>query len=111
VETSGASSTSVVCVVDGNADSTSATFISSQRTHIHTRSWRIVVCFGGLLHLRAHSKLIEDPLTAGSIAVAIARNPRLDVIIVDLSIQHSLDARLVPHLRICTLLSRFDKLG
>jgi hypothetical protein len=62
-------------------------------------------------YLRAHSELIEDSLAAGCIAVAITRNSRLDIVIVDLSIQHSLDARFVPHLGICTLLSRFDELG
>jgi hypothetical protein len=111
VETGGSSSTGVVCVVNRNAGPCQLCASQTHNGNQRCLAQCIVFELSAVADLRAHSELVEDPLAACCIAVAVARNSGLDIIIVDLSIQHSLDAGLIPHLRICTLLSRFDELG
>lgn len=59
----------------------------------------------------SHAKLVEDSLTAGTIAVAIACHPHVHVIVVDMSIQHGLDASLVPKFGVIDFASRLEEFG
>jgi hypothetical protein len=58
-----------------------------------------------------HAKLIENPLAARSVTVTETSNSRLNIIVIDLCIQHCFYARLVTHLRICARLSGLDEFG
>jgi hypothetical protein len=55
--------------------------------------------------------LIKDSLAAGGIAVTIASNALVDIIVIDLGIEHSLHTSFEPQLSVINLASRLDKLG
>jgi hypothetical protein len=61
--------------------------------------------------LRAHAKLIENPLPTCGIPIAVASYSCLHVVIVDLCIQHSFYSCFVPHFGVSTLLARLDEFG
>ena len=58
-----------------------------------------------------HAKLIEDSLAACAVAVAVACDALVDVVVVDLGIEHSLDTSFKPELGVVDLSSRLDELG
>jgi hypothetical protein len=58
-----------------------------------------------------HAELIEYSLAAGGIAVAVASYTLVYVVVVDLRIQHGLDARLKTELGVINFSARFDELG
>lgn len=58
-----------------------------------------------------HAELIEYSLAAGGIAVAVASYALVYIIVVDLRIQHGLDARLKTELGVIDFSARFNELG
>lgn len=58
-----------------------------------------------------HAKLVEDALTAGAVTVAVASNTLLDIVVVDVSIQHGLDTSLETELIVVDLATGLDELG
>lgn len=60
---------------------------------------------------RAHAKLVENALAAGRVAVAIACNTGLHIIVVDFGIEHGLDASFISKLGVLPLPSGLDELG
>ncbi len=58
-----------------------------------------------------HAKLIENSLAAGGIPVAVASYTLVYVVVVDLRVQHGLDARLKTELGVIDFSARFDELG
>jgi hypothetical protein len=58
-----------------------------------------------------HAELIKDSLTAGGIAVTIASNALVDIIVIDLGIEHSLHTSFKSQLSVINLASRLDELG
>lgn len=56
-------------------------------------------------------KLVEDALPARAVAVAVARDALLDVVVRDVRVQQRLDARLEPELRVVDLAAGLDELG
>jgi len=58
-----------------------------------------------------HAELVEDSLTAGRIAVAVACDALVDIVVVDLSIQHGLDTSFETELSVVDLASGLNKLG
>jgi hypothetical protein len=56
-----------------------------------------------------HAKLIEDSLAAGGIAVAVAGNSLVDVVIVDLGIEHRFHAGFESELGVVNFAAGFDK--
>jgi len=58
-----------------------------------------------------HAKLVEDSLTTGGVAVAVACNSLIDIVVVDLGIEHSLDTSFESKLGIINLSSGLDELG
>lgn len=55
--------------------------------------------------------MVEYPLPACCVTIAVTRDARLNVVIRDLSIKHGLDASFISHLRIHALFSGLDELG
>lgn len=45
-----------------------------------------------------HPKLVEDPLAAGAVAVAVAGHALIDVVVIDMCIKKGFDAGLVAEL-------------
>ena len=39
-----------------------------------------------------HAELVEDPLTAGRVAVAVAGDALIDIVVIDLGVQEGFDA-------------------
>jgi hypothetical protein len=58
-----------------------------------------------------HAELIKDSLAAGGIAVTIAGNALVDIIVTDLGIEHSLHTSFKSQLSVINLSSRLDELG
>jgi hypothetical protein len=58
-----------------------------------------------------HAELIEYSLPTSGIAVAVAGYTLVYVVVVDLRIQHGLDARLKTKLGVIDFSARFDELG
>jgi hypothetical protein len=58
-----------------------------------------------------HAELIKDSLAAGGIAVTIASNALVDIIVIDLGIEHSLHTSFEPQLSVINLASRLDEFG
>lgn len=58
-----------------------------------------------------HAELVEDALAAGAIAVAVARNALVDIVIVDLGVEESFDAGFEAEFCIVDLTSGFDEFG
>ena len=58
-----------------------------------------------------HSKLVEDSLAAGGVAIAIACNALIDIVVVDLGIEHSFDTSFESELSVVNLSSWLDELG
>lgn len=59
----------------------------------------------------SHSKLVEDALAASAVAVAVACNTLLNIVVVDMSIKHSLNTSLESKLGIVHLATGLDELG
>jgi hypothetical protein len=57
-----------------------------------------------------HPELIKDTLAAGGVAIAVAGDAGLHVVVCDLGIEHRLDTRFVPELRILACSTRLDEL-
>ena len=79
--------------------------------HIQTsRASRAVVVYvvdGDL----GHAELVEHTLAAGGVAIAVAGDTLINVVVVDLSIQHSLDTGLETELSVVDLAAGLDELG
>ena len=58
-----------------------------------------------------HAELVEDALAAGAVAVAVAGNALVDVVVVDLGVEQGLDAGLKAELRVVDLAAGLDELG
>ncbi|KAB8670408.1 hypothetical protein FH972_026321 [Carpinus fangiana] len=59
----------------------------------------------------SQAELVEDALAAGGVTVDIACNALLDVIVVDVGVEHGLDAGLVAKLCVVDLAAGLDELG
>ena len=58
-----------------------------------------------------HAKLIEYALTAGTIAIAVACDSLVDVVVVDLGVQEGFDAGFETEFGVIDLAARFDEFG
>jgi hypothetical protein len=58
-----------------------------------------------------HAKLVEDSLTASGIAVAVACDTLVDIVVVDLGVEHGLDTSFETELSVVDLASGLDELG
>ena len=58
-----------------------------------------------------HAELVEDPLAAGAVAIAVACNSLVDIIVVDLGVQQCLDTGFEAELGVVDLAARLDELG
>lgn len=58
-----------------------------------------------------HAELVKDALAAGRVAVAVAGEALLDVVVADLRVEHGLDAGLEAQLRVVDLAAGLDELG
>lgn len=58
-----------------------------------------------------HSKLVENSLSASRIAITIACYSLIDIVVIDLCIQHSLYTGFKPELCIVDLATRLNELG
>lgn len=58
-----------------------------------------------------HAELVEDALAAGAVAVAVAGDALVDVVVVDLRVEHGLDASFEAQFRIVDLSAGLDELG
>ena len=58
-----------------------------------------------------HAILVKHALATGRIAVAVARNASLDLIIVDLRIKHCFDTSFEPQFGVVDLSAWLDELG
>lgn len=59
----------------------------------------------------SHAELVEDALSACAVAIAVACYTLVDVVVVDVSIEHSLDTGLESEFWVVNLSSRLDELG
>ena len=57
-----------------------------------------------------HAELVEDALAACRIAVAVACDALVDIVVVDVRIKHGLDTSLEAELRVVDLAARLDEL-
>ncbi|KAK1841186.1 hypothetical protein CCHR01_16172 [Colletotrichum chrysophilum] len=57
-----------------------------------------------------HAELVEDALAAGAVAIAVAGDALVDVVVVDLGVEHGLDAGLEAQLRVVDLAAGLDEL-
>lgn len=57
------------------------------------------------------TELVEDALTTGTIAVDVAGHALIDVVVVDLGIEHCLDPGLVAQFIVVDFAARLDELG
>ena len=60
---------------------------------------------------RSLAKLVEDALAAGAVAVAVARHAHVHVVVVDLRVEHCLDAGFETELGVVYFASGLDELG
>lgn len=58
-----------------------------------------------------HSELVKHSLATGGVAVAVACNSLVDIVVVDMGIKHSLDTSLESELSIINLSSGLDEFG
>lgn len=58
-----------------------------------------------------HAELVEYPLAASAIAIAVACNSLVDIVIVDLGVQECFDTGFETELGVVDLAARFDELG
>lgn len=58
-----------------------------------------------------HAELVEDALAAGAVAVAVAGNALLDVVVADLGVKHGLDSGLEAELGVVDIAAGLDELG
>ena len=58
-----------------------------------------------------HAELVEDALAAGGVAVAVACNALVDLVVVDLGIEHGLDAGFEAEFMVIDFASGLDELG
>jgi len=58
-----------------------------------------------------HAKLVENSLAAGGVSVAVACHTLVDIVVIDLSIKHSLDTSLETKFGVINLASGLDELG
>ncbi|KFY87906.1 hypothetical protein V498_06977 [Pseudogymnoascus sp. VKM F-4517 (FW-2822)] len=58
-----------------------------------------------------HAELVEDALAARGVAVAVAGNTLVNVIVADLGVKHGLDTGLETELGVVNLSARLDELG
>jgi len=58
-----------------------------------------------------HAELVEYSLAAGGVAVAVAGNALVHVVVVDLCIQHGFDAGFEAELCVVDFPARFDEFG
>ena len=58
-----------------------------------------------------HAKLVEDTLTAGTIAIAVACNSLVNVVIVDVCVHQGLDTSFVSELCVVDFATRLEELG
>ena len=47
-----------------------------------------------------HAELVEDPLAAGGVAIAVAGDTLVDIIVIDLGIEEGFDPRLEAEFRV-----------
>src|SRR4051812_32939903 len=59
---------------------------------------------------RVATELVEDALAAGAVAVGVAGDALLDVVVVDAGVDHGLDPGLEAHLGVVDQASRLDEL-
>lgn len=58
-----------------------------------------------------HAELVEDALAAGRVAVAVAGDTLVDVVVVDLGVKHGLDTGLEAELSVVNIAAGLDELG
>lgn len=58
-----------------------------------------------------HAELVEYALATGAIAVAVASDALIDIVVVDLGVKKGFDARFETELGVVDLASRLDELG
>ena len=58
-----------------------------------------------------HAELVEDSLAAGGVAVAVAGDALVDVVVVDLCIKHGFDASFETELGVVDFASGLDEFG
>lgn len=58
-----------------------------------------------------HAKLIEHPLATGGVAVAVACNALVHIVVINVGVQHGLDAGFEAQLCVVHLAAGFDELG
>ncbi|KFY21090.1 hypothetical protein V491_03168, partial [Pseudogymnoascus sp. VKM F-3775] len=58
-----------------------------------------------------HAELVEDALAAGGVAVAVACDALVDIIVADLGVEHGLDSGLEAKLGVVNFSARLDELG
>lgn len=58
-----------------------------------------------------HPELVERPLAAAGVSVAVACDASLDVVVRDARVQQGLDACLEAELQVCSLITGFAELG
>lgn len=60
---------------------------------------------------RGHAKLVEHSLSTGRVAITVAGHTLVNIVVVDLGIEQSLDSSFVAELCIVNLSSWLDELG
>lgn len=58
-----------------------------------------------------HAELVEDALSAGRVAVAVARDTLVDIVVVDVCVEHGFDTRFEAELRVVDFAAGFDEFG
>ena len=58
-----------------------------------------------------HAELVEHTLAAGGVAIAVASDTLVNIVVVDLGIEHSLDTSLETELSVVDLAAGLDELG
>jgi hypothetical protein len=58
-----------------------------------------------------HAELVEDALAAGGVAVAVAGDTLVNIVVADMGVEHGLDTGLETELGVVNLSARLDELG